>query len=141
MSESHDFDSIPIIDLAEASSPTTRPHLLGQLHHSLTSVGFLYVKNHGIPDSCVAAMVDLLPTIFRLSDLAKADVTLEQSPHFLGYSSVGSEVTAGKQDAREQFEFATELQNTWRHGQPLYEMLKGPNQVLARTSPCVCTAV
>jgi isopenicillin N synthase-like dioxygenase len=56
-------------------------------------------------------------------------VALHNSPHFLGYSQIGSETTAGVQDQREQFEFATELPNTWSEGKPRYELLKGPNQV------------
>lgn len=130
---SHDFTSIPIIDLSLASSPetTTRDHLLRQLHHALTSVGFLYVSNHGVPDGVIADLVDALPKLFALPSDAKEQIALHNSPHFLGYSSVGAEMTAGKTDRREQVEFATELEERWMPGRgiPLYERLKGPNQV------------
>jgi len=122
------FQSIPIIDLSLAESPT-RPELLKQLHYALTQVGFLYVSNHGVPREAIQDLKDLLPRLFKLDQGTKEKVALHNSPHFLGYSHVGSEMTAGAEDKREQFEFATELPNAWREGRPLYERLKGPNQV------------
>ncbi|KAF2635943.1 2OG-Fe(II) oxygenase [Massarina eburnea CBS 473.64] len=123
-----DFTSIPTIDLSEASDPSTKPKLLADLRHALVSVGFLYISNHGISQTTISDLVDALPQLFSLSDEAKEQVSLERSPHFLGYSGTGAETTAGKTDKREQFEFATELSNEWTEGQPLADRLKGPNQ-------------
>jgi isopenicillin N synthase-like dioxygenase len=123
------FTEIPTIDLSLLNDSVTRPHLLAELRHVLTNVGFLYISNHGVLTEVIGALVDLLPTLFSLSAETKAEVALENSPHFLGYSAVGSETTAGKADSREQFEFATELTPVWRPGLPLYERLVGPNQV------------
>ncbi|EEP77939.1 predicted protein [Uncinocarpus reesii 1704] len=55
-------------------------------------------------------------------------MALQNSPHFLGYSSLGSETTGGKADRREQVEFATELTAVASNTAPLYEKLRGPNQ-------------
>lgn len=44
------FTSIPILDLAQASDPATKPQFLAELRHALMEVGFLYLKNVGIPD-------------------------------------------------------------------------------------------
>jgi len=44
------FDSLPIIDLAMANSPETKPQCLEELRHVLFNIGFLYIKNTGIPD-------------------------------------------------------------------------------------------
>ncbi|KAJ5177193.1 Oxoglutarate/iron-dependent dioxygenase [Penicillium canariense] len=123
-----DFQSIPVIDLALAKSPATRPILLQQLHHALTRVGFLYVSNHDVSQEAISDLKQLLPQLFELDPRSKDEVNLHNSPHFLGYSQVGSETTAGVEDKREQFEFATELPNTWDADKPLYERLKGPNQ-------------
>ncbi|KAL1983465.1 hypothetical protein VTN96DRAFT_10286 [Rasamsonia emersonii] len=127
---SHAFTSIPIIDLSLASSPSTRSELLHQLRHALTSVGFLYVANHGVPEKVISDLVEALPKLFALPAQAKDEIALRNSPHFLGYSSVGAEMTAGRTDRREQVEFATELEERWAPGCgiPLYERLKGPNQ-------------
>ncbi|KAI1270883.1 putative hyoscyamine 6-dioxygenase [Xylaria sp. FL0933] len=122
------FESIPTIDLSLANHPDTRPALLEDLRHALIDVGFLYVSNHGVPSPVISDLVDALPALFSLDEEAKRAVALENSPHFLGYSGVGSENTGGAIDLREQFEFATELSATWREGLPLYERLRGPNQ-------------
>ncbi len=123
------FASIPTIDISLASHPATRPRLLADLRHAVVDVGFLYVSNHGVPSAVISDVVSALPRLFGLDEAAKRAVALENSPHFLGYSGVGSETTGGAVDLREQFEFATELPATWREGLPLYECLRGPNQV------------
>lgn len=123
------FTSIPIIDLSKAETPATKTELLNDLRHALTSVGFLYVSNHGVSEPVIKGLVDALPQLFKLSGEEKERVALGNSPHFLGYSGTGAETTAGKVDRREQFEFATELVDDWAEGKPLAERLKGPNQV------------
>lgn len=122
------FSEIPVIDLSLADDDSTKSSLLSSLRSALTEVGFLYVSNHGVQETVVDGLVNALPTLFELDGEAKKSVALENSPHFLGYSGVGSEDTGGKADRREQFEFATELSETWHPGIPLYERLRGPNQ-------------
>ncbi|KAI1470892.1 putative hyoscyamine 6-dioxygenase [Daldinia caldariorum] len=122
------FNEIPLIDLSQANDTSTNPKLLDSLRYALTEVGFLYVSNHGVPAVAIDELVNALPTLFELSKEVKKTVALENSPQFLGYSGVGSENTGGKEDQREQFEFATELTEIWRPGLPLYERLRGPNQ-------------
>ena len=95
----------------------------------MLNVGFLYIRNHGIPEEMTQNLVDALPVLFNMTEEEKYKATLHNSPHFLGYSGTGTERTAGKIDGREQFEFATELKNDWVEGQPLAEKLKGPSQV------------
>jgi len=125
----YDFKSVPVIDLSLEKSPITRPKLLQELHHALTCIGFLYIKSHDVPQNVISNLKYALPTLFALDAAEKEEVALHNSPHFLGYSPVGSETTAGVADKREQFEFATELPDLWHLGLPLYERLKGPNQV------------
>lgn len=43
------FTSIPILDLSLAKDPVTKPAFLADLRHALMEVGFLYLKNVGIP--------------------------------------------------------------------------------------------
>lgn len=124
-----DFTSIPVIDLSLAQDASTLPVLLDGLRHAVTEVGFLYVSNHGVPGTAISSLARSLPKLFALPDTAKETVALENSPHFLGYSGPGTESTAGKSDYREQFEFATELEANTEEQAPLYERLRGPNQV------------
>ncbi|KAB5533386.1 2OG-Fe(II) oxygenase [Coniochaeta sp. 2T2.1] len=119
---------IPTINLSQADDPTTRPAVLAQLRHALTDAGFLYLSNHNVPAPIIDAVIASLPKLFSLPPEAKTKVALENSPHFLGHSAVGSEMTAGQPDGREQFEFATELPPIWHPGLPPYERLVGPNQ-------------
>lgn len=107
-------ETIPILDLSMASDPTAKPELLKQLHAALFNVGFLYVINHGVPVDTIASLTSLLPNLFDISDERKARLNKLNSPHFLGYSGFAEETTLGKQDLREQFDFATELPVVWQ---------------------------
>jgi isopenicillin N synthase-like dioxygenase len=51
------FDSIPILDLSEAKDPATKPQFLDQLRHALLEVGFLYLKNVGIPEELTRKVI------------------------------------------------------------------------------------
>jgi isopenicillin N synthase-like dioxygenase len=119
------------LELCQSSSSEIRSHQLAKLREALASVGFLYLADHGIPSSVVSNMEHMLPEFFSLPASVKAEIDLEKSPHFLGYSGVGSENTAGQADGREQVEFGTELPQKWtpENGADLWDRLVGPNQV------------
>jgi isopenicillin N synthase-like dioxygenase len=120
--------TIPTISLS-----TPYPLLLKQLRHALLTTGFLYLTDYAsaVPElpALVAQLVGSLPRLFALPDEEKERISLDHSPHFLGYSGVGSEVTARRRDEREQFEFASELESVWKEGEASYLKLLGPNQV------------
>ncbi|KAF5002159.1 hypothetical protein FDECE_10704 [Fusarium decemcellulare] len=124
---SRDFTQLPVLDLSLSKDEASLPTLLSSLRVALTDVGFLYVSNHGVPQSVIDDLVNILPALFALPDSAKRAIALENSPHFLGYSGAGSETTAGRSDQREQVELATEL-DAAPEGSPLYDGLRGPNQ-------------
>lgn len=126
---STNFSEIPILDLSLANDPSKKPQLLKDIRYILMNVGFLYVKNHGVPIDIIDKLVKALPSLFSISDEEKNSIALEKSPHFLGYSGMGTEKTAHISDQREQFEFATELESLWVEGDPIYKKLLGPNQV------------
>jgi isopenicillin N synthase-like dioxygenase len=143
-------ESIPVLDLSLASNPDAKPALLKQLHAALFDVGFLYVINHDIPVQTISRLANMLPALFSLPAEQKAHLSKLNSPHFLGYSGFAEETTLGKQDLREQFDFATELPAIWeksispdtssetkpcdgnfftpRDFTQLYWRLRGPNQ-------------
>jgi hypothetical protein len=52
------FDSIPILDLSLAKQSATKPQFLEQLRHALLEVGFLYLKNVGIPEELTQRVID-----------------------------------------------------------------------------------
>jgi isopenicillin N synthase-like dioxygenase len=51
------FDHIPILDLSLARNPDTKPAFLEDLRHALLEVGFLYLKNVGIPDELTEEVI------------------------------------------------------------------------------------
>lgn len=122
---------VPVLDLARAEDASLKSAFLVDLRAALLGVGFAYVKNHSVPKDVIANIEALLPKLFALSEAQKKEVGLVNSPHFLGYSNFGSEVTARARDEREQFEFGTELPDVYAASQfrdVLPTRLHGPNQ-------------
>lgn len=132
--------ALPILDLSQANTPHQKRILLEQLRDALFNIGFLYIKNHGVPHETIERLTSLLAALFSQPDEAKAMLSKKNSPHFLGYSGFAEEVTLGEKDLREQFDFATELPvvydseaspanaSTGRDLSKLYYRLLGPNQ-------------
>ena len=52
------FTSIPILDLSLAKDPATKPAFLADLRHALMEVGFLYLKNVGIPQEVFDQVIE-----------------------------------------------------------------------------------
>ncbi|TLD26611.1 hypothetical protein PspLS_04421 [Pyricularia sp. CBS 133598] len=122
------FTSIPVLDLSLASSPTTKPAFLADLRTALMEVGFLYLKNVGIPDSLFASAISHGRAFFDLPLDEKLKIEMKNAPSFLGYSRLSAEVTAGAVDHREQIDLSTEHIVPTAPGTPRYYNLLGPNQ-------------
>ena len=60
------FKSIPVLDLALAEDPTTKPAFLADLRGALMQVGFLYIKNVGISDELFEKVVSLGRAFFDI---------------------------------------------------------------------------
>ncbi|EEA21172.1 hypothetical protein EYB25_008632 [Talaromyces marneffei] len=121
------FTSVPILDYAETASPSTRPAFLKALKAAIVNVGFFYLKNTGVPDKVLSDFTEQSIALFNLPLEKKLEIEMVNSKHFLGYARLGQEVTALKNDYREQFDFATELPAPGPQ-EPLYRNLRGPNQ-------------
>lgn len=145
------FTSIPVLDYNRALSSTTKPDFLAQLRDALINVGFLYLRNPPVSTKVRDALTTKALELFQLPLEKKLEIEMVNSPHFLGYSRLGAEITALKSDHREQFDvildslawcfsflitlilmlrqFATELPAPGLD-EPLYRNICGPNQVL-----------
>ncbi|KUL85401.1 hypothetical protein ZTR_07011 [Talaromyces verruculosus] len=121
------FTSVPVLDYAESASPSTRPAFLKALKAAIVNVGFFYLKNTGVPDKVQREFTEQSIALFNLPLEKKLEIEMVNSKHFLGYARLGQEVTALKNDYREQFDFATELPAPGPE-EPLYRNLRGPNQ-------------
>jgi isopenicillin N synthase-like dioxygenase len=133
------FSSVPILDYSLIDSPATKPQFILQLRHALINVGFLYLNNHGVESHIIDSLKAYIPQLFALPQDEKDRIGMANSEHFLGYSSLGKELTKGKVDRREQFDFATPHVSRWREGESPKELeylrLWGPCQVGLYRSP------
>ncbi|KAI1852107.1 hypothetical protein JX266_002960 [Neoarthrinium moseri] len=69
------FSEVPILDLALASDPATKPAFLADLRHALMEVGFLYLKNVGIPDELFADVIREGKAFFDIPQEEKSVLT------------------------------------------------------------------
>jgi len=81
-----------------------------------------------VSKSDTACVVDYAHKLFDLSQGAKDKIRMVNSPYSLGYTRLGTEITKGRTDQREQYDFATRHVNRWKPGDPEYLKLWGPAQ-------------
>ncbi|KAF5365053.1 hypothetical protein D9758_010999 [Tetrapyrgos nigripes] len=112
------FARIPILDYYLSSTPEDRQRFLSQLQNALINVGFLYLSNPPVSQSLVEDLRSYIPRLFSLPQDEKDKVKMSNSPHFLGYSRLGAELTKGLVDYREQYDFGTPDECQWRPGEP-----------------------
>jgi len=62
------MNRVPVLDLSQAQDASSRDDLLFQLRDALFNVGFLYIRNHGVPEQTVNNLVSKLPALFGLPD-------------------------------------------------------------------------
>jgi isopenicillin N synthase-like dioxygenase len=98
------FTSIPTLDFAQVSSPSTKPVFVENLRDALVNVGFFYLRNAPISPDLQSVFTAKSLELFQLPLDKKLEIEMVNSPHFLGYSKLGAEITALKQDHREQFD-------------------------------------
>ncbi|KAG8159808.1 hypothetical protein KVR01_010445 [Diaporthe batatas] len=121
------FTSIPVLDLALADDPATKPAFLGDLRAALLEVGFLYIKNVGIPAELFERVISLGRAFFDIPMEEKLKIEMKNAPSFLGYSRLSAEITAGRTDHREQIDLSTEHAPPGP-GAPRHHNLLAPNQ-------------
>ena len=78
------FDEIPVLDLSLARDPSTKPQFLKDLRQTLIEVGFLYIKNTGIPDGLIEQVIQHGQDFFKLPTEEKLKVQMQNQPSFLG---------------------------------------------------------
>ncbi|KAI2087735.1 hypothetical protein LOZ36_002567 [Ophidiomyces ophidiicola] len=121
------FHTIPVLDLALARDPSTKPTFLLDLRHAVLEVGFLYIKNTGIDEALVLKAISQAKDFFDLPLEKKMEVEMKNAPSFLGYSKLGNEITRLKTDWREQIDLSTPHPHPGPAA-PLYHNLLAPNQ-------------
>lgn len=121
--------TLPLLDLRRFEhGADERAAFLGQLREAAHEVGFFYLVGHGIEAGESARVRAAARRFFALPEEDKHSVAMVHSPHFRGYTRAGGELTRGRRDWREQFDVASERPAVWRHGEPAWRRLQGPNQ-------------
>jgi isopenicillin N synthase-like dioxygenase len=114
---------------ALAAGGAARAAALATLLDAANGSGAFLIHGSSIDWELARAMRDLARRLFRLPAADLAAIAMANSPHFRGYTSVGSERTGGTADLREQVDFAPERTPDPRaHTGPAYWRLPGPNQ-------------
>lgn len=123
-------ETIPVLDLRSSrqADGSFNPEFIEQLRDATHRVGFFQVIGYGgVPGQAE----ELLALIKRFFDLPLEErMTLDNrlSPHFRGYTRMGTEVTQGKADAREQIDYSPDREplQDYPPEQP-YWLLQGHN--------------
>jgi isopenicillin N synthase-like dioxygenase len=83
------FDALPILPLAHALDPATKPKFLADLRHALLNVGFLYLSETGLPEQLVQDVIRECRGFFKNLPLAeKEKIEMKNEKSFLGWSRV-----------------------------------------------------
>jgi isopenicillin N synthase-like dioxygenase len=82
-----DFSDVPVIDLADIQSTDSEKYraLAQQVADACARVGFLYIKNHGIPEEEIAHIFKTSEDFHNLPLEAKMEVSVTKNDHSQGY--------------------------------------------------------
>lgn len=73
-----DYSEIPVIDLAALVAGDDDPAAIAALGEACTRIGFVYVKNHGVPPSLIAAMAEQAARFFDRPMDEKMEIVLDR---------------------------------------------------------------
>lgn len=121
---------IPVLDLGTArqADGSFRPDFIEQLRYATHNVGFFQITGYGAAPGQPEQLLDTIRRFFSLPLEERLKLDNRLSPHFRGYTRMGTEVTQGKADAREQIDYSPERQpvRDYPEDQPFW-LLQGPN--------------
>ena len=90
--------------------------------------GFAYLTGHGIDPSLDDAVFATARAFFELPVAEREALAIEHSAAFRGYTLLGTEVTNGRSDWRDQIDFGPEQDAPPPDALPAWRRLRGPNQ-------------
>ncbi|NBB82180.1 MAG: isopenicillin N synthase family oxygenase, partial [Alphaproteobacteria bacterium] len=105
------FDRIPSVDIGPLLDGSDKGRVAREIRWALTHVGFLYIRNHGVPAEAVDAVFDETRAFFDLPEADKQAVHIRHSWRALrGYIEVFGENTdpANTRDLKEAFDIGPE---------------------------------
>lgn len=113
--------TLPVIDLTD---PDTT-----ELRRATHEIGFFYLVGHGVPAGMPDRVLGAAREFFDLPEEEKLRIENVHSPHFRGYTRLGTERTYGEADWREQLDIGPESTPLApAHRAHPWDVLVGPNQ-------------
>ena len=113
--------NIPVVDLSEFTSgtPESKQRFVQQLGKAYEEVGFVAVKNHGIPDALIKDLYDYVQEFFALTVPEKEAYEHKELAGQRGYTSFGREHAKGYEapDLKEFFQYGQDVTD----GDPIKE--------------------
>jgi isopenicillin N synthase-like dioxygenase len=107
--------NIPVVDLAEflSGDETRKQNFVKQLGRAYEEVGFVAVKNHGIPDDLIADLYKYVQQFFAQPDDVKLSYEKKELAGQRGYTSFGREHAKGfdAPDLKEFFQFGQTVED------------------------------
>ncbi len=107
--------SIPVVDLGEflSGDPEKKKAFVNQLGKAYEEVGFVAVKNHGIPDELIADLYKYVQQFFSLPSDEKRKYEVPGLAGQRGYTSFGKEHAKGSDapDLKEFFQFGQTVED------------------------------
>ncbi len=107
--------SIPVVDLADflSGDPTRKASFVAQLGKAYEEVGFVALKNHGVPDELIANLYEYVQQFFSLPLEKKLDYEVPGLAGQRGYTSFGREHAKGSEapDLKEFFQYGQNVED------------------------------
>ncbi|RWL41918.1 MAG: isopenicillin N synthase family oxygenase [Mesorhizobium sp.] len=129
------FDKIPVVDIGPLLNGTNKQVVAREIRWALSNTGFMYVKNHGVPQDFIQSVFDVSRRFFDLPLSQKSSLHIGNSDSaFRGYIELfGENTDPGKtKDLKECFDFGPERStlegpffgpNQWPSGWPEFREL------------------
>jgi len=123
--------SVPVLDFSTARSPdgSFNPAFIDALREAAHTVGFFQIVNYGAGPGQAAELFETVAGFFRLPLEQRLALDNRTSAQFRGYTRLGTELTRGRADSREQIGFGPDrdpVQDV--PADALYWRLQGHNQ-------------
>src|ERR1700751_456720 len=125
--------AIPVVNLADFTSgdPQLKQAFVNQLGKAYEEVGFVAVKNHGIPDDLIADLYKYVQQFFALPSDTKRQYDVPGLSGQRGYTSFGKEHAKGSDapDLKEFYQFGQIVED----GDPVKS--EYPDNIVVREVP------
>ena len=141
--QTHPVSELSILDMSAFRRDPKGPgaaRFVADMLAAAHGPGFAYLTGHGVDGALDDEIFAAAQAFFSLPANEREAIAIERSAAFRGYTLLGSEITKGRADWREQIDFGPEQDAPPADARPAWRRLRGPNQWPA-SLPSLRTAV